>query len=88
MIYFKVIYFGIPHIEEVEVEKETERSVWVKGKPCRKDNRYEHYFKTYEGATGFILDKAKEKWLNALNYVHDLEKKYDELLIKYPSSHE
>ena len=46
-------------IKAVEVEKETDVSVWVKGSRCAKRSTYKNYFDTWEEAKQFLLGKAE-----------------------------
>lgn len=49
-------------IIEVEVERETESSVWVKGRRHNKRSEYENYWDSWEDAHSFLLQNA-ERWV-------------------------
>lgn len=48
-------------IEKVEIERETESSVWINGSRLSKHSRYSAFFNTWEEAHAFILDKAERR---------------------------
>ena len=48
-------------IEEVEAERETETSIWIKGRRNNKLSGYEAYHDTWEAAHNFLMEKATEK---------------------------
>lgn len=52
-------------IEEVEIEKETESSVWVKGRRNIKFSRLEVYHDTWEKAHAYLLRIAEEQTAQA-----------------------
>lgn len=62
-------------IEEIEVERETESSVWVRGKRKSKWG-YEGYFDTWEGAREFLLGRADEELKSARRRLQDAQSKY------------
>lgn len=47
-----------PRIEVVEVEKESDASVWINGWPCRKMSGHESYFDTWDEAQAHLLKFA------------------------------
>jgi len=47
-------------IEKIEVERETEKSVWIKGNKCCKTS-YCCYFDTWQEAHEYILDLANNQ---------------------------
>lgn len=61
MIKYLTEHYSNPRIIEVEVEKETESSVWVRGSRSAKltDNR--GYFDSWEDAHAFLLKNAEAK---------------------------
>jgi hypothetical protein len=66
--------WGVPaYIEEVEVERETESSVWIKGRRNAKVTDYAMYFDTWEDAHDYLLKKCDEKIAYAKNQVLGLE---------------
>jgi len=48
-------------IEQVEVEKETEASVWIKGRRNAKRTEYYNYFDTWDEAKLYLLTVAEAK---------------------------
>ena len=46
-------------IRAVEVERETEASVWVNGRRCAKRADYHNYFDTWEEAKAFLVEEAE-----------------------------
>ena len=48
-------------ITEVEVERETESSVWVNGSRLQKVTGYHIYHDTWDVAHTYLLEKAKQK---------------------------
>ena len=48
-------------IEEVEVLRETESSVWVKGRRLQKVTEWNVYHDTWDEAHSYLLEKAKGK---------------------------
>jgi hypothetical protein len=70
-------------ISEVEVERETESSVWINGSKSLKRSSYESYFDTYEDAfnhIAVILKAGIEKAESRLKYAKE---KYDIFSEKY-----
>ena len=65
-------------IKKVEIDRETDQSVWLKGKkdPIRKTNSYECYCNTFEEAKDFL----RQKELNDIkNYESSIEYHRDKL---------
>lgn len=52
-------------IEIVECDKETESSVWIKGRRNNKRSSYENYFDTFDEAREFCLYSAVKKVVSA-----------------------
>jgi len=48
-----------PEIEEIEVERETESSVWINGKSQRKQTEYCYYFDSWEDAHESLLNAQR-----------------------------
>ena len=48
-------------IKEVTIEKETDHSVWVKGRRHKKFSSYENYFPTWRAAKKALIIAHKEK---------------------------
>lgn len=62
---FKFRAFGYPAIERVEIERETEASVWVRGRQCRKRSDYHCYYDTAKEAAEAIIAKYRERLMEA-----------------------
>lgn len=60
-------YNYIPNAEiiKVEIEKETNTSVWIKRRRCAKRTAYDCYFDTWEDAYAYILDLAQKVVISA-----------------------
>lgn len=52
-------------IRTVEVERETEKCVWVKGRRQHRRSRYDNYFDTYDQARQFLIDEAQTRLAQA-----------------------
>ena len=50
---------GFWPIKTVEVEKETENSVWINGRQNRKLTEYHCYFDTFEDAKNHVIGEAQ-----------------------------
>jgi hypothetical protein len=61
MIKYKANYYWRPEVEKVEVERETDFSVWVKGCPEAKQTRYHVFFDTFAEAKAFLIDVFEKK---------------------------
>jgi hypothetical protein len=57
---YKAERLGPPHIEAVEVEKETEACVWIRGRRIAKRSSYERYFDTWAEAKADLMQRAEE----------------------------
>jgi hypothetical protein len=62
MIYYKTRYNSTsePEIEEVDVQRESEDSVWIKGDRFYKITSYARYFATRVEAVGYLINRALE----------------------------
>lgn len=76
---FKATFFGIPTLEEIEIIRETDKCVFLKGgyreRRENKSSNYHEYFETRGEAKNFIITKAREKVENAqsrLDYATEL----------------
>ena len=58
---YKTGGWGQDLIEAVEVEKETDKSVWIDGNRSAKRSGYNNYFDSWGEAHLFLLDKAGRK---------------------------
>jgi len=61
-------------IEEVEVEREMESSVWIKGRRNAKVTEFDMYFDTWDDAHAYLKKKCGEKVAYAMNQVSVQEK--------------
>jgi hypothetical protein len=62
MIYFKARYSNRyePVIEEVDVQRENEFCVWIKGDRFDKISSYQRFFVTRVEAVGYLINRALE----------------------------
>ena len=63
----------------VEVERENEMSVWIKGRSCRKNTQHEHYFDSFEDAKNFLLGESLEKMDKMVIYLETERKRYNSI---------
>lgn len=67
MIKYKVslgwykVSLGWQMISPVEIEKETESSVWINGCRRAKISTYENYFDSWDDAKQFLMDHAQKR---------------------------
>jgi len=56
-------YSGTPEfrIAKVEIEKETDTSVWIRGMRNNKHSSFHNYFDTWQEAHEYILDLANNQ---------------------------
>jgi len=57
---YKVIGYST-EIIEVEAERETETSIWIKGHRRKKHKDFEDYFDTWEEANYFLMERCENK---------------------------
>jgi len=48
-------------IEAVEIEKESEKSVWINGRTQLKHTSYHNYFDTWQQGKDFLVKEAQQK---------------------------
>ncbi len=61
MKYYRVMPdFGVKNIKEVEVEKETDKSVWIDGGRVFKKTDWDCYVKTRKEAVRIVVEYFKE----------------------------
>lgn len=48
-------------IEQIEVERETEKFVWIDGRRNAKKSEYENYFDSFDDAKKFLMDYADDR---------------------------
>ena len=61
MTKYKAYYYSRPEVEKVEVEKETESSVWIQGRREVKETQYSAFFDTFQEAKDFLIDVFEKK---------------------------
>ena len=61
MIKYKVSHYWRPEVEKVEIEKETDSSVWIKGRRGAKETQYHAFFDTFAEAKAFLIDVFEKK---------------------------
>ena len=82
MKYYKENRYGNPlEFQEVEVERETESSIWVKGRCVRKVSEYEKYFKT----VAELKQHCVARYQKYVNRLKDDLLRYEDLLAKAQS---
>ena len=64
--YVADLYGHYNPVVEVEVERETESSVWIDGRKKAKRSTYLNYFDTYDEAKDRLLIRAKAEHSTAL----------------------
>lgn len=69
-------------ITPVEVEKESENCVWIKGRRVNKITQYSGVFDTPELAKKFLIDTIDKEIQDAENIVKYREERKADLLIK------
>lgn len=75
-------------IQEVEIDKETDQSVWIKGRRNAKRSSYDNFFPTYEEAYVFIHGKVCEEIEKRRQQLKWAEDKLEEVeLLKFPKPH-
>ena len=67
-------------ITEIEVEKESEHSVWINGRAHRKFSEYYAYHDTWEKAREFLLIHARRNLENAERAYHRADVVLSEIL--------
>ena len=67
-------------IREIEVERETESSVWIKGRRLAKFSNYEKYFSTWEDAHTFLLFEANKRKDLAERNLNDANRTIEKVL--------
>ncbi len=62
-------------IKKVEIERETEASVWVKGSKRAKSTSWERYHDTYEDARRHVINEAEKEVATARRELETAERK-------------
>ena len=81
MKWYKVSYDN--KITEVEVEKETDKCVYVKGNRNNKIGNYECYYPTFQEAHDVILKKLENRLSNTKHILEGLEKELTKFKEEY-----
>lgn len=74
MIKYRTGYWGRSKIEAIEIEKETEKCVWVNGSRMSKHSDYCIFHDSWDKAKEFLLARAEQKLHSArslLQYAQD-----------------
>ena len=71
--------FGIKIIE-IEIERETEKSIWVDGRLMAKYSNYGVYHDTWKDAWDYLIIHATRKLDNAKSNHEKIKSIFDELL--------
>ena len=81
MKWYKVSYDN--KITEVEVEKETDKCVYVKGNRNNKIGNYECYYPTFQEAHDVVLKKLENRLSNTKHILEGLEKELTKFKEEY-----
>ena len=68
-----------PTIIEVEFERETDSSVWIKGQRCNQISTYHIYHDTWQAAYQHLLERAERKLEWAQKNLDRMQKALDEV---------
>ena len=60
-------------IERVEIERETESSVWIGDRRRAKRSEYESYWDSWEEARSYLIEKAEGRFDAAFKYASAAE---------------
>lgn len=63
-------------IQEVEVEKETDKSIWIDGNRESKNSDHAQYHDTWDDAKAFLLKKAEKKLNKARRFLELAQGEY------------
>ena len=82
MIKYRTNYkdFRGPTIERVEVERESESSVWIKGRRSNKRSDYANYFDTWEEAFNYLQETNIKRTEHLQKRIEQEEKFYEKML--------
>ncbi len=62
-----------PFIKEVQVEKSSSNSVWINKKAVRQQSQYDNYFRTFDEAKQYGVNKFTRKFEAAKNHLMSVE---------------
>ena len=68
--------FGTKPIVEVQVERETNASVWIDGNRRAKRSEYDNYFDSWVDAKKHLLERAERKLKGARRSLHLAQSEY------------
>lgn len=71
MIFYKTSGRGFSEIVPVEVERETEVSVFIKGSRCAKTSDWTQYHKTWEEAKKHVVDRTRAQFERIYEQLED-----------------
>ena len=63
-------------IEEVDIEKETDKSVWINGRRLSRRSSWDSYHDTWDDAKKFLLDIAEQKLTLARHVLNKAQSEY------------
>ena len=72
-------YWGIKKIERIQIEKETDKSYWIKGRKRKKYTNSEKIFVTYAEAKDFIINEQLKKIESAKSQLSYLENELEKI---------
>lgn len=73
---FRTGGFGNIPIETVEVERETDSSVWINGRRNAKTTSWDKYWDSWEEAHAYLLEKAERSLQSARRSLEMAQAKY------------
>ena len=73
-------------IEVVKIERETEQSVWIKGRRNAKRTEYDCYFDTWDEAKAYLLKQAEAQLASARSRLEHARENYDHIKDIKPDS--
>lgn len=79
MIKYRTGGFGVNLIETVDVERETEHSIWINGRRNSKKTSYHKYWDTWQEAHEHLLEHAERAWQIAQRKLARAESEYIEI---------
>lgn len=86
IVKYRTSGFGKNPIEKIEVERETDSSVWIKGRRSVKDSSWLKYFDSWEDAHSFLLQKAEKNLISARRSLERAQGEHGNIKGMKPSS--
>lgn len=65
-IWYKIGGWGKGQIKKVDVDRETEQCLFIKGRRTNKRGVYENYFKTFDEAKEYLVGEARREHESAV----------------------